>query len=106
MTSIDKDDISTEALATIKTTISNQVIGNIGLYYICYELCRRGCNVMPTSRNARGVDIVIYSQDGVRKHTIQVKSLSRRSPVPFGSNLDSLFPDYLIICRNILNYGF
>ena len=84
-----------------KTRISNQVIGNIGLYYICYELCKRGWNVVPTSRNARGFDIVIYSQDGVRKHTIQAKSLSRRSPVPLGSSSDSLFADYLIICRNI-----
>ena len=33
--------------------VANQVVGNIGLYYICYELCRRGWNVMPTSRNAR-----------------------------------------------------
>jgi hypothetical protein len=82
--------------------VANQVVGNIGLYYICYELCRRGWNVMPTSRNARGIDIVIYSQDGARKHTIQAKSLTKRSPVPIGSNLDSLFADYLIVCRNIL----
>lgn len=33
--------------------VANQVVGNIGLYYICYELCRRGWNVMSTSRNAR-----------------------------------------------------
>lgn len=57
---------------------------------------------MPTSRNARGVDIVIYSQDGVRKHTIQAKSLSRRNAVPIGTSLDSLFADYLIICRYVL----
>ena len=87
---------------TTKTRIPSQVIGNVGLYFICYELCRRGWNVMPTSRNARVVDIVIYSQDGLRKHTIQVKSLNKRNPVPIGTNLDSLFADYLIICRNVL----
>ena len=55
---------------------------------------------MPTSRNAREIDIVIYSQDGSKKYTIQAKSLSRRSAVPFGSDPESLFADYLIICRN------
>jgi transposase len=44
----------------------------------CYELSKRGWNVLPTSRNARGIDIVIYSQDAVRKYTIQVKALSKR----------------------------
>ena len=39
-----------------------------------------------TSRNARGIDIVIYSQDAVRKHTIQVKALSKRAPVPLVIN--------------------
>lgn len=82
--------------------VANQVIGNIGLYYICYELCRRGWNVMPTSRNARGIDIVIYSQDGERKYTIQAKSLTKRSAVPIGSSLDNLFADYMVVCRNVL----
>jgi hypothetical protein len=62
--------------------ISRQVIGNTGLYYVCYELSKRGWNVLPTSRNARGVDIVIYSQKARRKLTIQVKSLRKRNPAP------------------------
>ena len=57
---------------------------------------------MPTSRNARGIDIVIYSQDAVRKYTIQVKALSKKAPVPLGNTLDNLYADYLIICRNVL----
>lgn len=76
----------------------NQLVGNIGLYYICYELSRRGWNVLPTSRNARGIDLVIYSRDAKRKHTIQVKTLRKRNPVPFG-NKPSLMADYLVICR-------
>ena len=51
----------------------NQLVGNIGLYYVCYELSRRGWNAMPTSRNARGVDVVIYNQAGTESHTIQSK---------------------------------
>jgi hypothetical protein len=82
--------------------ISRQVIGNTGLYYVCYELSKRGWNVLPTSRNARGVDIVIYSQKARRKLTIQVKSLRKRNPAPLGDNPENLFADYLIICRNVL----
>jgi hypothetical protein len=33
--------------------IPKQVIGNTGLHYICYELSKRGWNVLPISRNAR-----------------------------------------------------
>lgn len=78
--------------------MDKQLVGNIGLYYICYELSRLGWNVLPTSRNARGVDLVIYSRDAKRNHTIQVKTLSKKNPVPFG-NKPSLIADYLIICR-------
>jgi hypothetical protein len=57
---------------------------------------------MPTARNARGVDVVIYTQDALRKHTIQVKALSKRSPVPLGGRIERLFGDYFVICRNIV----
>ena len=40
--------------------LPTQITGNAGLYYVCYELTKRGWNVLPTSRNAKGVDIVIY----------------------------------------------
>jgi hypothetical protein len=79
----------------------NQLVGNVGLYYICYELSKHRWNVLPTSRNARGIDVVIYSQDAKRTHTIQVKALSRESPVPFGSKLDNLIAEYLIVCREV-----
>ena len=55
---------------------SNQIVGNVGLYYVCYELSKRRWNVLPTSRNARGVDVVIYNQTATQTHTIQVKALS------------------------------
>jgi len=82
---------------------TNQVVGNVGLFYTCYELCKRGWNAMPTSRNAKGIDIVIYSQDANRKHTVQIKSLREKNPVPLGKSLDNLFADYLIICTNVLD---
>jgi hypothetical protein len=80
---------------------SNQVVGNVGLFYVCYRLSRLGWNAMPTARNARGIDVLIYSQDGKRTHTIQVKALSQRKPVPLGKKLDGLFGDFFIVCRNV-----
>lgn len=57
---------------------------------------------MPTSRNTKGVDIIIYNQDVGKRHTIQSKSLAKKAPVPFGSSIASLdMNDYLIICRNV-----
>lgn len=80
---------------------NSQIVGNIGLYYVCYRLSREGWNAMPTARNARGIDLLLYSQDAKRTCAIQVKTLSKRNPVPLGSNLEGLFGDYLVICRNV-----
>lgn len=82
---------------------SNQIVGNVGLYYVCYELSKRGWNVLPTSRNAKGVDVVIYNQKATQTLTIQVKALSEKNPVPFGSNLDNLIAEYVIICRKVFD---
>ncbi len=43
-----------------------QIVGNAGLYYTCYHLSLLGWNVMPTARNARGIDVVAHSRDGKR----------------------------------------
>jgi len=88
-------------LTTTKTH-NNQTVGNIGLYYVCYRLSLLGWNAMPTARNARGIDLLIYNQDDSRKYSIQVKALSRRSPVPLGKHLDHMFADFWIICRRVI----
>ncbi len=81
----------------------NQIVGNVGLYYVCYELSKRGWNVLPTSRNAKGVDIVAYSQKATKTITIQVKALTEKTPVPFGNNIDKIFEEYVIICRKVFD---
>ena len=68
-------------------------VGNIGMYYAAYRLSQQCWNVMPTGRNARGVDPLIY---GVNAHIcegIQVTPLSKRSPVPLGRTLDGFMGD-------------
>ena len=78
-----------------------QLTGNAGLYYCCYHLSLLGWNVMPTARNARGVDILAYSQDANRKLAIQVKALSKRNPVPLGGSLDKVMGDIWIIVNKV-----
>ncbi|HET7149220.1 MAG TPA: hypothetical protein VFI73_12050 [Candidatus Nitrosopolaris sp.] len=74
------------------------LVGSIGS--ICYQLAKRGWNVKPTSRNAKGIDILIYSQDAIKKYAIQVKSLSKKVPVPLGDKEVNTIAlaDYVIIC--------
>lgn len=81
----------------------NQLVGNIGLYYICYELSKRGWNIMPTVRNARGVDAIMYNRKGTISHTIQVKGLSKRTPAPIGRTLNTLIAEYVFVVNNVFD---
>jgi hypothetical protein len=82
--------------------VQSQITGNKGLYFVCYELSRRHWNVMPTARNARGVDVIAY--DLAAKHFIgiQVKALSKRDSVPLGTSIDHLMGNYWIIVNNLM----
>lgn len=81
---------------------SAQITGNIGLYYTCYKLSRLGWNVMPTARNAKGIDIVAYKSDCSGYIGIQVKTLSKRAPVPLGTSLKNIMGDYWVIVNNVI----
>jgi hypothetical protein len=82
-------------------TRSAQVTGNAGLYYACFRLSLMGWNAMPTARNARGIDVLAYSSDGTRKVGLQVKSLSKRNPVPLGTSIDRLMGDFWLVVTNV-----
>lgn len=82
-------------------SLGPQVVGNAGLYYCCYKLSLLGWNVMPTARNARGVDIIAYNEDATEKRAIQVKALSKRSPVPLGLSLDKVMGDFWVILNRV-----
>ncbi|MFN4342601.1 MAG: hypothetical protein ACK4FE_11300 [Azonexus sp.] len=73
----------------------------MGLYYCCYRLSLLGWNVMPTARNARGVDIIAYSRDASRFVGVQVKALSKRNPVPLGTSLDKIMGDFWVIVNKV-----
>jgi NRPS condensation-like uncharacterized protein len=84
----------------VDKSINKQIVGNIGLYYLSYELSKRGWNVIPTSRNAKGVDLIIYNHDATKKYTLQIKALSKRNPVPLGKDIKNLMGDFFAIFRN------
>jgi hypothetical protein len=96
-----RNPLAEEKMDLDDVTLSNQTVGNIGLYYVCYRLSQLGWNVMPTARNARGVDVVLYGQTGSGMATVQVKSLSEPNPVPLGTSLDNLFADHYVIARKV-----
>ncbi len=81
--------------------LETQVTGNIGMYYACYQLSRMGWNVMPTARNARGIDIIAYNKEGMDFIGVQVKALSKRNPVPLGTSLEKVMGDYWVIVNNV-----
>ncbi len=83
------------------TNTSAQIVGNSGMFYVCYRLSLLGWNVMPTSRNARGIDILAYSPDAAHFLGLQVKALSKKSPVPLGATLDRLMGQWWIIVNNL-----
>ena len=81
--------------------MSTQIVGNTGLYFVCYELSKLGWNVMPTARNAKGIDLVAYNQTADRFVAVQVKALSKRNPVPLGNTLEKIMGDYWVIVNNL-----
>ena len=81
--------------------LNPQLTGNVGLYYCCYRLSLLGWNVMPTARNARGVDIIAYSEDAARFVAVQVKALNKRNPVPLGTSLDKVMGDFWVIVNKL-----
>ncbi len=78
-----------------------QIVGNAGLYYASYRLSLLGWNAMPTSRNARGIDVIAYSRDGTRYNGLQVKTLSKRNSVLLGKSVEGLMGNFWIIVNNV-----
>ncbi len=82
---------------------NSQITGNVGLYYVCYRLSRMGWNAMPTARNAKGIDILAYNADCTKTVSLQVKTLSKKAPVPLGTSIERLLGDFWIIVNDVEN---
>ena len=76
-----------------------QVTGNVGLFFICYNLSRMGWNVLPTSRNAKGIDILAYGKHGEKFLTIQAKGYTQTAAIgPFIKRTDVIADFYIVAC--------
>lgn len=76
---------------------SSQATGNAAMHYAAWQLSRKGWNVMPTARNAKGSDLFCANDDETVLFGVQSKGLSKRVTVPCGTNLDNLRSDWWII---------
>lgn len=76
--------------------MKRQLVGNVGLYVVCAELSKMGFNVMPTARNAKGVDIVGYDDYG-KAFTVQVKTLTKCNAIPLSGGANHLMADYFVV---------
>ena len=79
----------------------HQITGNAGLFYVSYQLAIRGWNILPTSRNSKGPDLFVYSQDGKIMYKIQVKALTKHNNVNPGKMESFQMNDFVIICTNV-----
>lgn len=79
----------------------HQITGNAGLNYAAWQLSRRGWNVMPTIRNARGSDLIVTNADETVFFGVQSKALSKRNAVPLGLTLNHLRSDWWVITINV-----
>ena len=87
---------------TVPTTKrNNQITGNLGMYYACYQLSKIGLNVLPTSRNAKGADVIAYAEDQKTFFTIQVKAMTKLSNISLGESLENVDCDWWIIVFDV-----
>jgi hypothetical protein len=86
-------------MPSVPSTPDRQKVANAGLFFVCHQLSKLGWNVLPTSRNAKGVDIVAYPPGGSKPIMVQVKALTnKRYNVQLGKTKDGLLADYYVIC--------
>jgi hypothetical protein len=77
--------------------MKTQITGNVGLYFACYQLSKLGLNVMPTSRNAKGSDVIAYTSDQSQFVTFQVKAMTKLNNISLGKSKENLDSNWWLI---------
>jgi len=54
--------------------LSKDLIANAGVHFVAMELCLRGLVAVPTARNTRGIDILVYNPKSGATGALQVKA--------------------------------
>ena len=83
-----------------------QISGMRGVFLVAAELARIGLIVSPTSRSARGVDLLVTSADGTRAFSVEVKSatVAKRATARPQLGHDRGYPD-AHPCKNLTVYA-
>jgi hypothetical protein len=79
---------------------NTRIVHEAALYYAAYKLTLRGWEVEVKPSGEKGADLIIYDRNREKRHTIKVKGLSNRDPIPFGEGIESL-PEYVIVVRDL-----
>ena len=79
-----------------------QITGNAALFFVAWQLSRRGWHVMPTIRNARGSDLFVANGDETVFFGVQSKGQSGRDDIKVatvreGDIIDHILSDWWII---------
>ena len=80
--------------------LPQHLVRNVEVFYVCYRLSLMGWNAKPTTRYAKGPNVVIESEDTERTWSLKVRSLSKRDPVPLGKD-PVIDADWLIVCTKV-----
>jgi hypothetical protein len=59
--------------------IDNAFVGAAGVHFVASELSRRGLIALPTTRNTRGIDVVVVDTSGRRHANVQVKISKKKA---------------------------
>lgn len=80
----------------------SQITANKALYHVCYKLSELDWNVMPTARNAAGVDILCINEEG-KMISIQTKGVRGRDIATAGPGSPSnrIIADFWIIVTEL-----
>ena len=60
--------------AVPQPAIDKQALGLFGVHYLAAELARKGYVPVMTSRNAKGIDLLVSNEEGSKAITLQVKT--------------------------------
>jgi hypothetical protein len=66
-------------------TVKKEFKGNIGLFSVCVEISKMNLIVLPTSRNTKGLDLVVLHPDTNKSIGLQVKCSDKNESPVFSS---------------------
>jgi hypothetical protein len=79
--------------------LPQRLVRNAGVFYVCHRLSERRWKALPRTRNTKGPNVVIDSEDEKRRR-LKVRSLSKRDPVPLGKD-PHIDADWMVVCIRV-----